>query len=235
MAVHKIADAKEDFDHWKETRLGYLSSSEVFTWRGKLTKETDWWEDTRDDVLFVKRGGEKVFDDESTTSMWHGSFDEENILRKFGAAAGCVVAPQNGLYINDRWPCLAASIACIGYPGLGLEPIPEASQDRSLFPYIHTQIHEWAEPFIIEAKKSTSTKWQKKCPDYYWTQCQTQMAILELPRNIIVAECIKKGDTQKWRQYWDMRAYVIEPDPSWEGEMDKMNEEAFALIRESVL
>lgn len=229
--VIKIADAKEDREHWLDVRQDYLTSSEFFTWREEFTKETDWWPDRRKDVLFVKAGGEKTFTDEAVTSMLHGSEDEENILRKFGKAAGCVVSPQNGLYTNSRWPALAASIDCIGYAGLGLEPVPEFSHDRDLFPYLHEVIWDWNEPFIIEAKKSTSTKWQTKCPDYYWTQCQAQMHILDIPRNIITAECVKKGDTEKWRKYWDQRAYVIDFDHSFAVVMDQLNQEAIDLIR----
>jgi len=226
MTVTKLADAKEDFDHWLEIRRGYLSSSEIFTWREEFTRETDWWEDRREDVIFVKNGGEKEFDSETVTSMLHGSHDEENIMRKFGVAAGCMVNPENGFYVNDCWPMLGASIDGWGSVDYGLEPVPEYSHDRALFPYIHEVINEHGGDFLLEIKKSTSTKWQTKCPDYYWTQVQTQLAILEAPLAIITAECIHKGDKQKWRMYWDQRAYVIEPDPSWPEEMDKMNAEA---------
>lgn len=232
MAVTKLADAKEDFDHWLEVRKGYLSSSEVFTWRGKFTKETDWWEDTRDDVIFVKRGGTKEFDAETITSMWHGSYDEENIMRKFGEAAGCAVSPENGFYVNDRWPMLGASIDgwCCPWVDengeLCAPPVPEASHDLRLFPRMHSVINKHGGDILLEIKKSTSVKWQKKCPDYYWTQVQTQLAILECPLAIITAECIKKGKHKKWRMYWDQRAYVIEPDPNWPSVMDQLNEEA---------
>jgi len=236
VTVSKLADAKEDFDHWLEVRRGYLSSSEVFTWREEFTKETDWWEDRRDDVIFVKQGGEKVFGDEPTTSMWHGSFDEENIMRKFGHAAGCSVLPENGFYVNDRWPMLGASIDGWGYPHslqTGVEIYPEASHDRSLFPFLNNVIYEEDSDFLLEIKKSTSVKWQKKCPDYYWTQVQTQLAIVEAPYAIITAECIKRGDTQKWRQYWDQRAYVIRPEPSWLKVMDQLNQEALDAFGEA--
>jgi len=231
MAVTKIADAKADFDHWKNARLNYLSSSEVFTWREQFTKETDWWEDRRQDVINGKLGVEKVFDDETRCSVEHGSYDEENIMRKFGFAADCEVEPENGLYNNDRWPMLAASIDGWGRPHPadllpGADIHPELSQDPALFPSIHQHIMDEGHDFLLEIKKSTSVKWQKKCPDYYWTQVQTQLAILEAPYAIICAECVHKGVEQKWRLYWDLRAYIIYPEPAWQGVMDQLNKEA---------
>jgi hypothetical protein len=113
MSITQLADAKEDFDHWKEIRKGYLSSSEVFTWIGNTP---DWWKDDRRDVLDGKRGVEKTFDRETETSIAHGSFDEENIQAKFGHAVGCEVQPHNGFFVNDRWPLIGASIDGFGVP-----------------------------------------------------------------------------------------------------------------------
>lgn len=231
MAVTKIADAKEDFDHWLETRTKFLSSSDVFTWREVFTKETDWWEDRRQDVIDVKMGIEKEFDDETVTSMLHGTYDEEHIMRKFGSMVDCEVEPENGLYTNDKWPMLSASIDGFGRPHApeldpGKDLQPELCQDGALAQKIHDIIMAEGSDFILEIKKSTSVKWQTKCPDYYWTQVQTQLAILEAPYAIITAECIHKGRTQKWRMYWDQRAYVIRPEPSWLKVMDQLNQEA---------
>jgi len=233
----KIADAKADFDHWKETRKSYLTSSEVFGWRG--VGVPDWYaEDTNEHtVLQGKQGAEKTFDPPAETSIAHGSFDEENIQRKFGYAVGCLVQPDNGLYVNDRWSHIAASIDGFGLPwngeaedGLLLDadecpPVhAEFSQDRTLFPYLRDYIDTTGTMFITEVKKSTSSKFQKEAPEYYVDQVKTQLAVLELDYAIIMAETVMRHPTQKWRQVWDMRAYVIERDAAWDRVLDVENE-----------
>ena len=231
MAVTKVADAKEDEEHWLEERMKYLSASDMFSWREIFTKETSWWPDRRADVIDKKMGIETVFDEESIVSMSHGSYDEENIIRKFGHAADCEVEAHNGMYVNDRWPMLSCSVDAFGRPWEannlpGLDIHPELCQDPDQFQRLHDHIMEQDCDFILETKKSTSVKWQQKCPDYYVTQVQAQLAILEAPYAIIAAECIHKGDTQKWRLYWDFRCYLILPDPAWPAAMDQMNQEA---------
>jgi hypothetical protein len=233
--INQLADAKEDFDHWLELRKGYLSSSEVFTWIGNVP---DWWGDRRADVLAGKQGIEKTFDGETETSIAHGSFDEENIQAKFGHAVGCEVQPHNGFFVNDRWPLIGASIDGFGRPwdydlappAMGVyadapEVHAEFSQDRTLFPYLRDYIDTTGTEFITEVKKSTSVKWKKEVPEYYVCQVQTQLAVLEMDYAIIMAETIHRGEEQKWRNFWDMRAYVLERDPKWEKRMDKMNRE----------
>ena len=239
MSITQLADAKEDFDHWLEIRKDYLSSSEVFTWLGNTPS---WWGDTRADVLAGKRGVEKVFPRETETSIAHGSFDEENIMKKFGYAVGCDVQPHNGFFVNDKWPAIGASIDGFGQPwdtdafhdpSLECPEVhPEFSQDRTLFAYLRDYIDTTGDKFLLEIKKSTSVKWKREVPAYYVTQCQTQMAVLEIDYCIITAETIHRGEEQKWRNYWDMRAYVIERDPKWEKQMDKMNRE-FALTKDA--
>jgi hypothetical protein len=80
-------------------------------------------------------------------------------------------------------------------------------------------------------KKSTSVKWKKEVPEYYVCQVQTQLAVLEMDYAIIMAETIHRGEEQKWRNFWDMRAYVIERDPKWERQMDKMNREFVQALK----
>jgi YqaJ-like viral recombinase domain len=233
MAVNKIADAKADKEHWLSVRREYLSSSEVFSWRGVFDKETDWWPERREDVLAYKRGErEKLFDPESETSVWHGTYDEPNILHKFAHAAGFIGETENGFYVNDRWPALGASIDGWGTPGAPDTPFfPEACQDRRRIVKVREAIAEHGGEFLVEIKKSTSTKWQTKVPDYYQTQVQTQLAILECPLAIIVAETFCRGKKEKWRTYWDMQPYIIRPKAHWLGVMDRLNEEACREIR----
>ena len=232
MSIKQLADAKEDFDAWLELRKGYLSSSEVFSWIGNTP---DWWSDDRFSVLEGKRGVEKVFDRETQTTIAHGSFDEDNILAKFGYAVGCDVQAHNGFYVNDKWPAIGASIDGFGQPwdtdafhdpSLECPEVhAEFSQDRTLFPYLRDYIDTTGDKFITEVKKSLSVKWKSAVPEYYITQVQTQLAVLEMPYAIIMAETIHRGEEQKWRNFWDMRAYVIEADPKWLRQMDKMNNE----------
>ena len=233
MAVTKIADAKADKDHWLEARKSYLTSSEMFTWRGVMTKSTaGWWMDRPDSVLEGKRGKEKTFDKESETSILHGTRDEESIQEKFGWAVGCEVKPENGLYTNDRFPGVAASIDGFGRPGAEDPPMfPEASQDRTLIPYLRDYIDVSGCMFITEIKKSTSTKWQTQVPEYYIPQVKTQLSILEMSYAIIIADTIKRGDTQKWRWYWDMRAYIIEYDPEWDAVLEREGQKFLTAMK----
>jgi len=226
MTIEAIADAKEDFDGWLEARKDYLTSSQMFTWRG--VSIPDWWDDTRQSIEDEKFGGRhKIFDHEATVSMAHGTFDEENIMHKFGAAVGARVEPCNKLFVNDRWPHLAASIDGFVYA-------PKGTPDYTLFqaPTILDEVRtdmdnsiEGEQAILCEIKKSTSTKWQTEVPVYYRPQLQTQLHILDLPAAVIVAETIKRGDDQKWRWFWDMRAYLVLRNPVWESKLDQANRE----------
>lgn len=204
---------QQDEAAWKEARRSLLTSSEIFTWLGDTPS---WWGDTQDDVLAGKLGVDKVFDAETETTIAHGSFDEGNIIEKFGTAAGCLVMPENGLYTNDRFPGIGASVDGFGKPDHALEPQPVFSQDRTLFPYLNDVINTRGTEFLLECKKSLSSKWQKEVPEYYVTQVKTQLAVMELDYGVIFAETVKKGEWQKWRMFWDFRAHIIERDPAWE-------------------
>jgi len=213
MSITRIGDAKTDEAAWLKARESLLTSSEMFSW---LDDTPAWWSDGPEEVLEGKRGVRKVFDDETETTIAHGSFDEENIIAKFGYAAGCQVMPDNGLFINDKYPGIGASIDGLGKPDPDAEPQPVFCQDRTLFPYINHYINDSDQEFLLECKKSLSVKWQNEVPEYYLTQVQTQLTVLEMDYAIIFADTVAKGKDQKWRQYWDFRAYVVVRDPAWE-------------------
>lgn len=232
--VTKIADAKEDFSFWKESRRNFLTSSEVFAYR-----EVDvppWYaaDSNPRSVLDGKLGVEKTFDTYAETSMAHGSYDEENILAKFGHMVGCSTCPDNGLYVNTRWSHIAASIDSFIAPWdidawhdpLLEEPElhAELSQDRTLAPYLREYIDANGGVALGEVKKSTSVKWQKEVPIYYISQVKTQISVLEMDYAVIMAETIMRNPEKKWINQWDMRAFVIEHDPAWDLVLDKLNE-----------
>lgn len=234
MTVEKVADAKADKDHWLEARKSYLTSSEMFSWRGPefMTKATaKWWSDDQESVLAGKRGVEKEFDQESETSIWHGTYDEENILEKFGNIVGCCTKPDNGLYVNSRYPGVAASIDGYGKPAKEAPLYPEACQDRTLVPYIRDFIDVSDCVFITEVKKSTSSKFQTEVPEYYVAQVKTQLCVLDLPYAIIMADTFKRGDAMKWRYYWDFKMYVIEYDPAFEDILKREGEKFLTLTK----
>ncbi len=226
MGIEAIADAKKDFDHWLEARKPYLTSSDMFSWREIGIPE--WWSDTRDSIIDTKfGGGDKEFDYETYVSMTHGTFDEVNIMAKFGKASGAKVEPCNKLFVNDRWPSLAASIDGFVYA-------PKDDPDHYLFQAPEmldelidnmVQVIKPDTAILCEIKKSTSVKWQIGVPDYYIPQLQTQMHILDLPAAVIVTETIKRGADQKWRLFWDMRAYLVLRNPVWESKLDQANKE----------
>lgn len=223
----KIADAKEDFDHWKETRKGFLTSSEVYAWRE--VDVPDWYAATNhpEGILAGKlHGVEKRFEANAETSVEHGTYDEEHIQGKFGHIVGCDVLPDNGLYVSKKWSHIAASIDGFGRPGDPGNPIhPELCQDRGLARYLRDLIDERDTVFLTEVKKSTSAKFQKTVPDYYVDQVKTQLSVLELDYAVIMADTIMRHPEQKWRWLWDFRAYVIERSKAWDAVLDQLNEE----------
>ena len=223
MAITVVADQLEDEEHWLAERKNYLTSSAMFTWVGETP---DWWQDTREDIIEEKfYGREKVFDQETETSIWHGKYDELNIINKFAYGSGLIACQSHALYINDRWPGIAASIDGFVYPGEG-KPQPEASQDRDLMEGIQEYVNIQCDGhWLLEIKKSTSVKWAKECPDYYMAQLQTQLHVLDLPAAVIVADTIKRGEHQKWRWFWDMRAHIVYREHAWEGILDRCNKE----------
>jgi hypothetical protein len=233
MSITAIADAKEDFDHWLEARKPYLTSSDMFTWRE--IGIPDWWGDTRQSIIEQKfEGADKEFGQEAYISMCHGTFDEVNIINKFGKAANAKTEACNKLFVNDRWPHLAASIDGFVYSPTG-EPDYTLFQDSEALDEVTDDMQvvmEKDEAILLEIKRSTSTKWQTQVPEYYIPQLQTQMHILDLPAAVIVADTIKRGVEQKWRLFWDMRAYLVLRNPAWASKLDQANEE-FRTVKES--
>jgi hypothetical protein len=227
MTITRIGDAKEDEAAWLEARKTLLTSSEMYTWLGNTES---WWSDTREDVLAGKHGEEKVFDAETETTIAHGVYDEEHVIGKFGYAAGCQVLPDNGLFVNDRFPGIGASIDGLGKPDPDAEPHPVLSQDRTLFPFLHQLINDEGQEFLLECKKSLSVKWPKECPGYYIPQVKTQLAVLELDFAIIFAETVHTRATQKWRKFWDLRAHVIRRDPSWDRVLEREGQKFLTLL-----
>ncbi len=215
MAITKLGDAQEDYDAWKAVRRGYLSSSEMFSW---IDHTPDWWGDGPDEVLEGKvEGYEKSFDRETETTIAHGQYDEQNIQEKFGYAVGCNVRSDNGFYVNDKFPGIGASIDGWGCPVEGpCEIHSELFQDRGMAHDLRAIIDGTDAEFLTEIKKSLSVKWRSEVPEYYITQVKTQLSVLEVPYAIIVAETVHRGATQKWRTFWDMKAYVIERDWAWD-------------------
>jgi hypothetical protein len=209
-----IADAEKDISFWKKCRQNYLTSSDVYTW---ITPDTpDWWSDTRSSIIAKKVSGEEsVFEPDAETSVLHGQLDERHIMGKFGKAVGCVVRPTNTLWGNWKWPYIAASVDGFGCPDFMQDTMPVLFQDRVRAEDLAREIRERNSWFLLEIKKSTSTKWQKEIPEYYVAQVKTQLEITNLPYGIIVAETVKRGAKAWHRSFWDMRAYIVERDPLW--------------------
>ena len=222
----KLADAKEDFDHWKETRRGYLTSSEIYGYRE--VDVPDWYASNNNPkvILAGKRGEDKEFDEITETTMLHGNLYEERVQENFGWAVGCEVLPDNGLYWNPKWSRIAASIDGFGQPGcpshlFGVHP--EVSQDRSWVEPLRDEIDRRGTLFLTEVKFSTSQAWPKGPAQYYKDQVQTQLHVLDMPYAVIMAQTFMRHPDQKWRFVWDFRAHIIEFDPAWAAVLDETN------------
>lgn len=228
--IKLIADAKADREAWLEARKGYLTSSAVFTWRGEDIPF--WWGDTRESIIQEKfLGIEKTFEKEVMVSMMHGTVDEEHLVSKVGRALGAPVEACNGLFWNSRYPGLAASIdGFIGAArGLSAE-IPELCQEphtlHKVASYLHENLQE-EDMTILEIKKSTSKNWNKKVPDYYYAQLQTQMHILDRPFAVIAADTlyqVAKG-RGRFAHFWDLCCHVVERNQDWADYLDQASTE----------
>lgn len=214
-----------------ERRKGFLGASEIFTWRE--VEHPKWWSDKRHDILAEKFDGvAKEFDYKTQISINHGAFSEEDVAMKFGDGIGFKVETANDQFINSRWPCIAATTD--GYihtdhdSPSGINDIgPSYCQDPGVFPELRRSIAGRGTG-LLELKRSVSVAWQKYVPKYYIPQVMTQLAVLEMPWAVICADTIMKDG---YRQYWDMRPYLIEFNPNWNLVLDKVNAE-FLLQKE---
>lgn len=226
-----LADANADRDHWLETRKRYLTSSDIYTWRGVDIPK--WWSSSRQDIVGEKfEREERLFEPAVETSMKNGNFDEENIQKKFGYAVGAKTENCNKLFGCGKWMGLAASIdGFVFRPETAVADHAELCQDPHALDLIAHELHEkilGSGAWLCEIKKSTSQVWQDRVPDYYIPQLQCQMHILKLPAAVIVAETIKQVGRRK---FWDLRAYIVYQDPEWESILDQCNDEFLEIKR----
>lgn len=234
MGIEKVADAKEDREHWLETRKNYLGASSICGWRGPsaLPAKYDWYfgDNNQETIVAQKfQGVEKTFPAASQVSMDNGAHDEENIIRKVEASLGYRCEPDNSMMVNSRWPHLAATADCFVHTDsehdIGVHPDANFCQDGSIFPALRDTIRNTGMG-LLEIKKSTSVGWARgEVPAYYVPQLKTQMAIMRIPWVIICAECIYIDPRQKWRKYWDLRPTLFFRDFRWDDVLDQVNAE----------
>lgn len=236
MSVLVISNA-DNREEWLETRKRYLTASSIYAWRGPACadKKNAWYfENTNRDTILAEKlnDAQPEFGPYATVSMAHGSQDEVNILEKLGLALNAEVEPTNRMFVNDRWPHLAATIDGVMDTPQALAPgeeLPYFCQDREGQHALHDALRELEGPFVTEAKKSVSVGWARnQPPEYYICQVQTQLAILEWDYGVLVAECLFTDPKEKWRKYWDLRPFLVARDPNWDRVLDKCEKE-FAI------
>jgi hypothetical protein len=241
MSIERVGTA-DNREEWLEQRKGYLTASAVYGWRGKehaLKKNAWYFEDNNRQVICAEKfeGFEKVFPLKSQVSMAHGSFDEENILRKFEDGIGFKCEGDNSMFVNDRWPRIAATVDGYVHPSQYMHPVHDVGetnycQDPEVFPALHLDLMS-RETGILEIKKSISVAWSRgEVPEYYVAQVQTQLHVTGLDYAVICAECIYTDPKEKWRKFWDLRPTLIERDPHWANVLDKCNAEFEIAIDE---
>lgn len=241
MSIERIADAANR-EEWLERRKGYLGASQVYGWRGPAfaDKKNAWYFDdnNREAICAEKFAGfEKEFTQYATVGMAHGRWDEENIARKFEDGIGYKVETANDMFVNDRWPHLAATVDGYVHTDHYVHDVHDVGenqycQDPEVFPALHLRIMG-RHTGLLELKKSVSVAWARsQVPEYYVAQVQTQLHITEMPWAIICAECICSHPKEKWRKFWDLRPTLIKPDPNWVAVLDQCNEE-FAAAKEA--
>ena len=209
----------------------------MFTFNGKGIP--GWWGDTAESLLNEKLNGiPKEFPGEARVSMNHGIKDEEGIGEKLGEDLGAVFESDHGLYVNGKWPGLAASIDGFMYrPDGDIPDIPLYMQDKEQRDKLYHDLLFMLEPdtaVLCEVKKSTSTKWQTEVPIYYRTQLQAQMHILDIEAAIIVAETVawlKPEGEQRKRPFWDLKPHLVMRDPNFVDDLDDMNDRWLLALR----
>lgn len=221
--IKQIADAKTNRDAWLEARRGYLTSSDFYTWLGDTPK---WWSDTRHEIIRAKRdGSQKEFPPDVQVSVEHGSFDEEQVIRKFAYETGSECEAINSLTVNDRWPRLAASIDGLVHHCFPPDGKFCFSQDTERMRNVANGLEHFCQdgPVLLEIKKSTSAGWSNgKVSEWYIPQIQGQMHILDLERCVIVADTVLRRGP---RLFWNLVAIGVTRDPDFAAVLDKMNEE----------
>lgn len=232
MAVHRIGTA-DNHEEWLELRKQYITASAITGWLGpsSLPSKYSWYfeNNTREGILVEKfEGHEKEFDAYSKVSMAHGAYDEENIIAKVGKMLECPVEPDNSMFVNERWPHVAATVdAFIGYDPT-TEPEECFCQDDEQVEKVLRGLSrlEECDMTILEIKKSVSVGWARnEVAPYYVNQVQTQLHVLDLEFGVIAAECLFKHPKEKWRLFWDLRPFIIERDPAWADTLDRVNAE----------
>lgn len=230
MAIERVSTS-ENREAWLESRRGYLTASSIFTWRE--VDHPKWWSDKRADIVAEKWGGvEKEFDAFTQVSINHGAFSEKDIALKFEDGIGFRVETCNDMFINDDFPGIAATLD--GYLHTGVMDDrgkcgPQYCQDGQVFPNLRASIEDRGTG-VLELKRSVSKGWQTKVPDYYYSQVQCQLHITDLDWGVICADTIYRDG---YRQYWDLRPYLIERDPSWRGILQQAGEEFLAAQKEN--
>lgn len=228
MGIKVIGDAAGDRESWLEARKGYLTASSIFTWR-----EVDhprWWGDKRDGIIAEKfEGVEKTFDESATVSMAHGSFSEQDIARKFEDGIGYRVETSNEMFVNSKYPGLAATVDGYLFPEDDLgEPETNYCQDARVFPRLRRRLGGRPKG-VLELKRSVSLGWQTDVPIYYVSQVQCQLHLAGLDWAVICADTICR---QGRRTYWDLRPYLIEKDPTWHEILSQCSDEFLAVKKE---
>ena len=233
MSIERVGTA-DNREEWLEQRKGYLTASAVYGWRGPdfALKKNAWYfgDNNREAILAEKlEGVEKEFPARARVAMAHGSFDEENIIRKFEEGIGFRCEGDNSMFVNDRWPHIAATVDGYIHP---FDPVHDHQgpgvnfcQDPEVFPALHLDLLK-RETGILEIKKSISVAWSRsEVPEYYLAQVQTQLHVTGLAYAVICAECVATDPKEKWRKFWDLRPTLIERDPKWANVLDKCNAE----------
>ena len=227
MSIERLGSA-DNRAEWLERRKGFLGASEIFTWRE--VDHPKWWGDKRESIIAEKFAGvEKVFDKKTMVSINHGAFSEEDIARKFEDAIQLKVETANDQFINSQWPCIAATTDGYVHADEALTDMcgPHYCQDPRVFPRLRSALLDAGGTGVLELKRSVSTAWQKYVPDYYISQVQTQLHVLDLEWGVICADTIMRDG---YRQYWDLRPYFIQRDPVWAGYLDQCNKEFLCHI-----
>lgn len=217
MGIERLGTS-EDRAEWLERRKLYLGASEIFTFRGVGLPR--WWGDSRADVYAEKLDGvAKVFDARTQVAINHGSFSERDIGLKFQDGINLKVELSDDQFQNSEFPGIAATLDGYihvdrPYPGAINDVGPQFCQDPDVFPALRAELCELGGSGALELKRSVSKAWTSYVPEYYISQLQCQMHVCDLPWAVICADTIFKDG---YRQYWDLRAFLVMRDPAWRG------------------